>query len=467
MWGHDKYIDELEKHSLEVDCPIIELTPIVENPNTPPFSGPGIIRNTNGSKSIEIKVFLTEIFVNWFDLSISMSREYVLYDLEALDLEGNKWLAKGVRIELTSHAIVRIVTHQITVTSEMKNDSEWEDKHQVGLVLEDAEEYIPPNERGREEWMEKTRRFPGLSVSGPGALLDIEGQLIQVIHHENRLLIGVFSEKPVSQLFTESLVQSAQFVCGHALNRVAYSYRDWEKREQSTNLQYYDFNLGSTNAKPPINQKLGHGDGECFWQLFELFLRHLLSHRAGGWEPIAQNIWSVIRSWDASIDGTGLITTIAIEGVLRYGFRSYGLADKDFKDAIKLATEAINSLEIDKRSKDRLVKGLNGWKGFSTKEALHRLKEEGLISAAQVSDWEATRNARAHAGGLDQKDISPLFHSNVRLLQLLYDLVFLKIGYTGKYTNYGEERWPERDFDRLLPSANGEEVGGNLAASGN
>ncbi len=81
---------------------------------------------------------------------------------------------------------------------------------------------------------------------------------------------------------------------------------------------------------------------------------------------------------------------------------------------------------------------------------LIRLQEENLIEESLVTGYRAFRNKYTHGGNVEGDEFQSFLRQSGAMLVLFYQLIFLKIGYAGKFTDYGASGYPEKRFIALL-----------------
>lgn len=80
-----------------------------------------------------------------------------------------------------------------------------------------------------------------------------------------------------------------------------------------------------------------------------------------------------------------------------------------------------------------------------------KLEDMGILDPNLVEAWQKIRNTRAHGGFSGADNLFENNERNLTVLQLLYNLVFLIIGYTGSYTDYSDSE-KHKQFDKALPT---------------
>ena len=106
--------------------------------------------------------------------------------------------------------------------------------------------------------------------------------------------------------------------------------------------------------------------------------------------------------------------------------------------------------DLSESSKSRLVGTINAMKNPRAKDVLIRLRDRKLISDNLIGAFDRLRNKLAHGGSLDSIDRQRDFNDCEALLVLFYQLIFLRIGYVGSYTDYSVFGWPLNKFEANL-----------------
>ena len=76
----------------------------------------------------------------------------------------------------------------------------------------------------------------------------------------------------------------------------------------------------------------------------------------------------------------------------------------------------------------------------------HELADAGLVSRGLVETWKRLRDSAAHAEVIELDKLQEEIDSIMAVATLFNQLVFILIGYQGKYTDYSERGFPVADF---------------------
>jgi len=83
-------------------------------------------------------------------------------------------------------------------------------------------------------------------------------------------------------------------------------------------------------------------------------------------------------------------------------------------------------------------------------DLLYILKEKKLINQLLITEYEKQRNSSAHGELANWSEFQVHLDRCLTVLVLFYHLIFLLIGYTGPYTDYGEHNFPMKEFKSTL-----------------
>jgi hypothetical protein len=221
-----------------------------------------------------------------------------------------------------------------------------------------------------------------------------------------------------------------------------------------------------SNFKPPINGISYSGD---FWKIFEKYLQHVIDFEKPFGHPFSNIIHSVIGAGKGSLKAFGLTLSVSIEDLLKTEFSQLFIKDEELKSNIKQideelksnidqAKEIIEKSILDGNFKLRCCKSFEAMLHPRAIDKLEELTKSNIIDDKLVKSWRKLRNKSVHPDSNN-----PIDHQNY--LDLCYtvevlfnQLVFLAIGYTGKYTDYSKYGWPIREFKTNLLGNHNEKI---------
>jgi hypothetical protein len=156
----------------------------------------------------------------------------------------------------------------------------------------------------------------------------------------------------------------------------------------------------------------------------------------------------VLQGWQGSVEIQALALSVSIEGLISSYFEKYGASDNDMLEQSKKAKDAIKSLDIGERIKNRLLSNIGEVKRPNTKTALFAIAKHGLFDKSQVDTWVSLRNKSAHPDypELDTSGFQQLLDQIYCCLSLFYKLIFIITHYEGVFRDSSLEGWPDKEF---------------------
>ena len=159
--------------------------------------------------------------------------------------------------------------------------------------------------------------------------------------------------------------------------------------------------------------------------------------------------YKINRAWQADIENISLTLTVSIEGLSKKFFSQYGAPDDEILSQAEEAKTIIENSKLGQRIRQRLLANLENLKHPSPKSILYGLSTSGLIPKKFASTWIKLRNKSAHAAMIDpdKKTIQKHIDRINICLTLFYILLFMVIKYRGKYIDYSQKGWPDKNFE--------------------
>jgi len=160
-----------------------------------------------------------------------------------------------------------------------------------------------------------------------------------------------------------------------------------------------------SRALPPIALSIHHHFDEV-WRLFGNYLKYIKCFKDAEWHPVSSRLFTVQQA-QAYLWNTRMLTVgVEVEGLL--------------KDEYHMKKKCERSLK--------------------------RLAVSSIVRQQDITAWRQIRQSAAHGmrgeTEFSQENCQKLF----RVLVLFYHLIFSRIGYKGKYTDYGEFGFPAKNY---------------------
>lgn len=192
-----------------------------------------------------------------------------------------------------------------------------------------------------------------------------------------------------------------------------------------------------------------------FWNLFKAYLRYTLSATdPTTFHPLSSQLHHVISSETQHLDLTGLLVSIAVEGVLSKAFPELAAPSQEFKVAVDETTKLLSTTTLPIEAlRPRVIGAVSQMKTSRAKDKLIALREQGIITEKMEAAWGKLRNSAAHATvNLDEAAKNDLWIRTNCVYTLLNLIIFKAIGYSGQYRDYSMPGWPIVKFQGVVAS---------------
>lgn len=267
-----------------------------------------------------------------------------------------------------------------------------------------------------------------------------------IFHQNEHFLFAEVSGQFNSKLdyASKKSIDGLNLVLGKVMRPIVSSERK-KPFKTVTTIFHCERNNRSCRIQPPINE-LRNGFSGHIWNLYKKYTDYIVKERPES-EKLAQLVFLLIQSSDGSFPAACIGWATCLEGILNCfaKTRNWRLNKKELK-------EIENAQEIIEKSKELnpIKKRINGWLGsikkMSAQKIFFRMKEKYKLSEKYFNSWKSIRNPTAHGDfekiELKQKSLDDLYS----VLSLFYQIVFALIRYEGKFNDYGENGWHEKNF---------------------
>lgn len=138
-----------------------------------------------------------------------------------------------------------------------------------------------------------------------------------------------------------------------------------------------------------------------------------------------------------------LIISVQIETICKLYLSDFYEKDKEFISTLGKCIELIANSDIE--NKERVISSLKGRvtdNKVNAKDILHKLATNNHINLSLIKPYSSLRNSTAHGDNYENDDNKKLIGNLFLCTNLYYQLIFLLIGYDGKYSwkEYGKNR---------------------------
>lgn len=429
-----------------LNCVKIELTPLVTEEKRVPIIGAGIL-SMNSESGFDLQMFIDSAFsveetfegIDWQPGEIIDEQYY--YRLEAFDVTGRKWIGGQFLPERSSGPHGSLVSGRfseltlVTATSNATISSfeiHLAEKLKVPYNATTVAETMVAGEPRQKKIAREIAQFKAQSLN------------IEINSLQGHTVIRASSgETLITQTTIDRIYEAFQFVTTY--------YRDWNICRSRQNDTVYTTirnpkrQIETSRVGPPIPLD-EHVD---VWNAFDRYFRFISSDTTSYRHAVSVFSHHVQESGKGTAWAHALVLSVVIESLLAEFFPGYSLPQPGIVNNSVAARSAIaGCADIDDNYKNRLMGMISATTNTRAIDILYNLIDAGLISADLRKNYRDVRNKTAH-GCIEPKtgpDLQNLIDASSNVLVLFYHLVFIKIGYEGKYVDYGAYGFPRDHF---------------------
>jgi hypothetical protein len=243
-----------------------------------------------------------------------------------------------------------------------------------------------------------------------------------------------------------------------ALQLITYTKLNWfffykfegNKHYQRLN-NYTSYNI-IEGFTPPF--QINSGASKPNWEMFKLYLDYIIDYPVlNKYHPISSLVNLIIQAEKLPIEARFQTICICVESITKLEFDLKIQSDQKLKEEQEKIAEFINQ-NIDKKYWNRFQGLLAQLSNTRPIDKLYKLANDKFIEEELIKDWEELRHRTIHGERIQNEKLQEYLDKYYSTLILFYQLVFLKIGYVGKFTDYSRPGWPSKEFQKVLKNEN-------------
>lgn len=440
---------------LSIDCTEIKLT---QKGATEPrvYTSPGFIL-TNSENGAEARLvckrdpgFPYDPFANIMQTSSVNSGELFpdshYYLLEAIDLAGNVWTNPAVMLKVDHRANAEILTFVCDhIETEIAAAGAAEFAHFVFADDLDFPLNMPTTSKEFVRCLERVTVKPTLSS---GVVSGMQTQYHKCSADKGgkayEFVALAVAGKPTPEGFDERLLESIRF-CSAAMAWPVMSEVSRAGRRVIRLAKAKQLNNGIVS--PPL---LGRGASEDFYRLMGCYYDYACRNGKGhDSAPLSTKLGGLFTLKGVWLETIALLLCVATEGILDDPlFKALGKPNASVLGLIKELFDWVRKAPVESSLRERALSAMGSMKSNRAVDKMYALAKIGAIDEKDIVSWKFLRNPSAHGSfEVDADKLQELLDHIYRLITLIYKLVFLKIGYTGKYSDYSRRGWALSDYD--------------------
>ena len=414
------------------------------------YEGPGsLYQDEEGNLILKMYSNISESFSSIFNDDSPPGKiiaENNYYDLTAVDMYGKIWKSEKVSIGKNygdggKFLIILAGLNKVTCEEnlpEIENGSTLILYFNKNIKLPVSPFFEIPELKEKEIY-KNVRLFTTLKIR--------DYQII-ISEQTNWIEFNISSKQSALPKNIDSRIcEALQFITYTKLNWFFfYKFEGKKYYQKLNNYNYYKIIEGLT---PPYN--INSGTSKPNWEMFKLYLNYILDYpNPQKYHTISSLLNLIIQAEKLPIDTRFQTICICIESILKSEFDFEIEVDIKLKehqlDLIGYINENINNEEYKKRLKS-LIGQLSNTRPV---DKLYKLANDNLIEERMILDWEWLRHPLIHGERIKTEKLQEYLDKYYSTLTLFYQLIFLKIGYIGKYTDYSSVKWPTKEFKNKL-----------------
>jgi hypothetical protein len=373
--------------------------------------------------------------------------ETFYYRLEAKDVTCNVWTCDSLSIKVDSRQNAEIITFQCAyieteIPGETKSDF-------VNFVFTDDLK-LPRNRarsssslvRGQERHLIRSEAFSGevagMQVHYHQCDLDLEGEAFE--------FIAIAREGERMPAWVDlRLLEALRFCTATRAMPVMSEVSRAGKRVIQLS-KGYPLKGGGLVQRPLMDL----GASMDVFRLMESYFNFARTNaKQDVATPLSVRLENLYTLKDVWLNSVVLLVCVTAEGIVEDPlFKPLGAPQADELKAIDKIFESVGTADVKPILIERAQSTMGSMKSSRAIDRMFALASIGALTEAEVKAWKALRNTAAH-GGVEIKDgkLQQCIDRVHLVVTMIYKLAFLKIGYVGKYSDFGVNKWPTADYD--------------------
>lgn len=466
----DEYLQKFLEDKLEIPCDCIRLTQLTED-DQKVYEAPGTLKlgksfglkctfdvPTPGSSMADI---FTQASSRWERTELGQivpASEY--FKLDARTSDGVQWTCDHVFVTANPDQDVSSVSFE---ASYAENISRAEHLAYAARLTYIEQIRLPKNRRVDEKGSDG-RRFIGMDGS-EGRIGNLDLTYVHRFREEpiarSELSVHAVDGYTPPRHFNVRVEETVQFCTALLARPICTEVAHGTLR--SILLAKHRPALAGI-ASPPIQ---GHFAEQDFYKLATAYYEHAC--KDGDLElmsQISRNVGGLFDMGSASLASMVLQLCVAVEAMVQTGDLKKlvtasaqqrkvaqdvktGVLNMPGLDALSKRFAAAND-GPDKRTLEARLEALLGglFSGGRTEDVLKLLEGAGAVAPEEIKAWKDLRHASAHGSWRPHEEhIQVHFDDLYKVMTLVYRLVFVHIGYQGKFSKRSTRGWPTVTFD--------------------
>lgn len=451
----DEFKSAFLEGKLSIDCLEIKLTQKgAAEPRV--FSSPGFIQ-ASSETGLEARLVLKRDPGVPYDPFSSIKQMFSVhsgelfpdshyYRLEATDVAGNVWTNPAVMPKFEDQANAEILTFACDyIEAQFPAQGTPEFAH---FVFADDLKF-PLNKVTRsQEFVRGQERLTIKSTISSGTVSGMPTHYQRCSGDKGgeafELVVLATAGQPVPETFDESLLEAIRF-CSATMASPVMS--DVSRAGQRVVRLAKAKPLNNGLLSPPLSDK---GASQDFYRLMSYYYDYAWQNAKGrDGAPLSAKLGGLFTLKGVWLETIALLLCVATEAILDDPlFKPLGKPNASVLGLIKELFDWVKKAPVEQSLRERALSAMGSMKSNRAVDKMYALAKANAIDEAGIASWKFLRNPSAHGSfEVDEDKLQELLDHIYRLITLIYKLAFLKIGYTGKYSDYARRGWPTLEYD--------------------
>jgi len=369
------------------------------------------------------------------------------YKLTATDSYDRTWEAFNIlpTTNLYSSGIIPSVTGNIHSYLEGRSQSQYKLVHGQ-LSFRCFEKYDFPFNSATHRYHDEDGKPIKIGWNLDKAKFSISDLDFLLKNEDDQFLISITSKtSSIPHIFETRAIEALQFLLGRPIDWHIFEKHENGRENFKVNFRF----IQTAPIHPPLRYR---GPRETdYWNLYTKYFQYICQNaNESTWHPITIFIHRILEARKASIETQCLALSVVIEGLLRTEFGELAKPEGDLIDSIEKAKGILNDSNIPSQNVNRINKVIDGIKTTRVTDKLQEFLKRDIITKKEKKTWTKLRNSSTHPEHAYFKNFEEAYDAFGIVLTLFYKLIFHRIGYCGKYTDYGTPEMSDKIFSAGL-----------------
>ena len=424
------------------------LIKLVRNDSSHCIEGPGYIKMEPDGRMVfklyPINPVDIEQYHKWYsELFVKLIPNEKCYTLTATDAYGRMWEAVNVLpdVNFVSEGNIPPVTGNIY--GYLKGYSESKHKYAYGQMSYICfGKYDVPFNEYTDRYQDVDGKPVKFGFSLDTAKFSIDDLDFCLRNIDEKFLITITSKIPSIPIIIETrAIEALQFLLGRSIDW--YIFEKHENGKENINIQIRRFE--SSKMYPPLRYR---GPAKYYWDLYTKYFQYICKNSNNSeWHPISIFIYRILEAKKASIETQCLAISVIVEGLLRIEFGDLSKPSADLLNWINKVEGILILSGTPKEIAQRIANVVDGMIKPRPSDQLQELLVKEVINKKEKDTWTKIRNLSTHPESAFFINLEEAIDQFDTVLTLFYKIIFYRIGYVGKYTDYGTPKMEDTLFE--------------------